>query len=187
MMLNKIKIFISNFTGSARKYQQAVAFAESNNPEMAEEIFGAPEPVQEEKGPSRLLVVGSESGFSENIVEYALDMAKRMSYEIVALNSAPLSCETFRLFSSSRQQICDDFKALSLENAQAFRGKAQARGIPFNHVIKFDEIENAVEEVLRSQGNVDFVVSDTADPSENRVRDDNRPRNEVYVYSMSIT
>jgi len=39
----------------------------------------------------RLVVMGHESMFSDEVIGYAIDMAKRMSYEILALNSAPLS------------------------------------------------------------------------------------------------
>jgi hypothetical protein len=36
---------------------------------------------------SRLLVVGKESVFSEEIIDYAIEMAERLSYEIIALNT----------------------------------------------------------------------------------------------------
>ncbi len=182
-MFDTVKKWFGAMGGTADKYQQAVTFAEANAPEMAGEERAE---AAIEEGPSKLLVVGNESAFSEDVVAYSLDMAGRMAYEIVALNAAPLSCQTFRLFSDSRKQVCEDFKGLSEQSAEAFRQRAAEAGIPFSHVVKFDEVETAVSEVMKAESTIDFVISDTAEPAENRVREENRPRNEIFVYSMNV-
>mgnify|MGYP005847711623 CR=1 FL=1 len=187
-MVGRIKNWLGGARGKADKYQQTVVFAEANHPDMADG-FAEDRRAEavEEVGPSRLLVVGNESAFSDDMVSYALGMAQRMSYEIVALNAAPLSCRTFRLFSDSRDQLCHDFKGMSEESAEAFREKAVAAGIPFTHIVKFDETEAAVEEVMRAEKGIEFVIADTAETQpENRIQDENRPRNEICVYSMSV-
>lgn len=133
----------------------------------------------------RLLVMGRESAFSDEVVDYAIDMAKRMSFEIVALNSAPLPCDSFNLFSASRNKLCQEFKSKSEENAQAFRQTAEAKGVRFTHVVKFDEPEQALATVQREYGNIEFVIADAQQPAEqDRVSETNRPKSEVLVYSM---
>lgn len=187
-MVGRIKNWLSGARGKAEKYQQTVVFAEANHPEMTDG-FAEDRRAEavEEPAPSRLLVVGNESAFAEDMISYALGMAKRMSYEIVALNAAPLSCRTFKLFSDSRDQLCRDFQRLSEESAQAFRERAAAAGIAFTHIVKFDETETAVEEVMRAEKGIDFVIADAAETRpENRVQDENRPRNEICVYSLSV-
>ena len=82
-------------------HTEAITFAEAGQHDYAEDVLME---VQEKEESKKLVVVGKESTFSQEIIDYAIDMAERMSYEIVALNTAPLSCETFKL-SSSRTKL----------------------------------------------------------------------------------
>jgi hypothetical protein len=164
------------------QYQEAITFAEAGQPSQAQELVRRDE--VEEKA-LRLLVVGRESTFSREVVDYALEMAQRLSYQILALNTAPLSCETFKIFSSSRKKICQDFQSLSEENVKAFREEAEKFGIPFTHVIKFSEREEALEEVREEFGGIEFVVSDMEEErAVDRVEDRERARKRICVYSM---
>ncbi len=189
MIIDRFKKMFGAFRGKADQYQSAVAFAESNNPEMAGDFLAAAPAAETPAGPSRLLVVGHESRFSEDVMEYALDMARRMSYEIVALNAAPLSCETFRRLSESRRQVCEQFQSMSEKSAESFRARAEEMGISFRHEVRFSEVEAAVEELTAAGEGIDFVVSDTATPAEewaeDRLRPENRARKEIFVYSMN--
>jgi hypothetical protein len=144
------------------------------------------------KGPSendategKLLVMGRESRFSSEVIDYAIEMANRMSFEIIALNSTPLSCDAFGGLSDSQKKLCREFQAISQENASAFQSQAEANGIPFTHVVKYDEPEQALASVQKEYGNIEFVISE---PQANGITDQaaesNRPRNEVLVYSM---
>jgi len=183
MFFGKVKKWYGTLTGKVEQCQQTITFAEANLTDM---VAGECQAEPEETLPPKLLVAGNESVFSEDIMSYSLDMAKRMSYEIVALNAAPLSCQTFRLFSESRQKLCDDFKEMAEKSAEVFRERAVAAGIPFTHIVKFDEMETAVSEVMKSEPYIDFVISDTAESAENRVQEENRPQNQIFIYSMNI-
>lgn len=133
----------------------------------------------------KLVVMGRESTFSQEVVDYAIDMARRMSFEILALNSAPLNCDSFGLFSTSRNKLCDEFQAISTKNVAVFREAANANGIPFTHVVKFDEPEQALANVQHEFKNIEFVISEAQAPAATeRVAESNQPKNEVLVYSM---
>lgn len=133
----------------------------------------------------RLVVMGNESRFSDEQIEYALDMAQRMSYEILAMNSAPLSCDSFSLFSTSRNKLCQEFKSISESNASAFREAAEAQGVPFTHVVKFDEPEQALTALQKEYANIEFVISDApSNTAVNHASESQRPRNELLVYAM---
>jgi len=176
---------VRRFAGKTERYQEAVTFAEADDQDHARALFKE-EPAIEESPARLLLVVGKESAFSESIMSYALEMAERMSYEILALNTAPLSCETFKLFSSSRSKVCSEFQDLSEKNVHQFRTRAEEMGIPFSHVVKFTEQDEAVEELQREHKNVEFVVSEaTQNQATDGVQDSNRPSRGVYVYSMA--
>ena len=181
-IFGRIKQKLSRAGNKMDKYQEAITFAEAGESDyamdtMAEQI--------EEQEPTRLLVMGRESDFSKEIIDYALDMAQRMSYEILALNTAPLSCETFKLFSSSRNQVCEEFKSMSEKSAGLFQEAAAEKGVPFNHVVMFSEPEEALESITREHKDIAFVVSESVeDRTESRIEEGERLQRNLYVYSM---
>jgi len=133
----------------------------------------------------RLVVMGMESMFSDEVVGYAIDMAKRMSYEILALNSAPLSCDSFGLFSTSRSKLCQEFRSISEKNAASFRQAAEAERVPFVHLVKFDEPEQALASLQNEYDNIEFVIADEQPQAAvDRVAESSRPKRELLVYSM---
>lgn len=133
----------------------------------------------------KLVVVGRESEFPRDLVEYALDMAERLSYEIVALSTAPLSCETFKFFSSSRSKLCEDFQSLAEQSAATFRNEVAQRGLAFTHVVKFSEVDRALKDLQNEIGDIDFIVSDAKqDTIQEPTGDDRRPESEIVVYAM---
>jgi DNA-binding NarL/FixJ family response regulator len=109
----------------------------------------------------RLLVLGQQSEFPKDLVEYALDMAQRLSYEVVALNAAGFSKQTFRSFPGARDKVCQDFLAVSEDNAVPFREAAAEKGIPFSHLVKFSSADEAAAEVRDQVGDIDYVICES--------------------------
>jgi len=133
----------------------------------------------------KLVVVGRESEFPMDLVSYALDMAERLSYEIVALNTAPLSCETFKFFSSSRSKLCQDFQSLAEQSAATFRDEVLQRGLSFTHVVKFCDIDEALSELQGEIGGIDFIVSDARQEAVQQPPGEGpRLQSEIVVYAM---
>jgi hypothetical protein len=178
----KIKEKMQKRSGKMDHYQEANENAKEGQKEYAREAV-ADEPTVEATG--KLLVVGRESVFSPEIIDYALEMAERMSYEIIALNTAPLSCETFKLFSSSRNKICEDFEDLSKKNVRAFQEAAEKKDIPFTHVVKFSESYEVLKEIKVEIGEFEFVVSEMEE-QENASGTENgeKAKREICVYSI---
>ncbi|MHC4797069.1 MAG: response regulator [Planctomycetota bacterium] len=111
----------------------------------------------------RLLVFGQGSEFSQALIEYALEMAERFSYEVLALNAAGFSKDSLRSFPSARERVCRDFRMASEENVVPFREATAKMGIPFSHVVKFSGQHDAIQEIRNEVGEVDFVVSEPTD------------------------
>lgn len=111
----------------------------------------------------RLLVFGRQDEFSDALIEYALDMAGRLSYEVLALNASGFSPESFRAFPAARLRVFRNFQRSSEENAIAFREAAAKRDIPFSHVVKFSGLDEATREVRQEVGEIDFVVFEPSD------------------------
>jgi len=181
-IFGRIKQKMSRAGNKMDRYQEAITFAEAGESDYAMETMAEQ---REEQEPTRLLVMGRESDFSKEIIDYALEMAQRMSYEILALNTAPLSCETFKLFSSSRNQVCEEFKSMSEKSAGLFQEAAAEKGIPFDHVVMFSEPEEALESINKEHKDIAFVVSESVENrGESRIEEGERLRRNLYVYSM---
>jgi len=182
-----MKPFLKRLLGKSRsirnkmdKYQESITFAEAGEP-----LHSAAPPVeQKEAKPGLLLVIGNGNRFSQRMIDYALEMAQRMSYPILALNVAPLPRETAKLFSPSQSKI-QEFEEIAKKNAHAFQEIAEQSGISFSHAVKFGETDSVIQEVSREYGPVEFVVSEPAEEqAAERPENENRPDKQIYVYSM---
>ncbi len=174
-----------NKTRSFRKkmdeYQESITFAEAGEPMQSDT---AAETEQPEEQPGLLLVIGNGNTFSQRVIDYALEMAQRMSYNILALNVAPLAQEAVRLFAPSKNKI-EEFEEKSRENARSFEEAAQKMGIGFTHTVKFGDTDSVVQEVGKEYGPVEFVISEPSeDQAAERPENENRPEKQLYVYSM---
>ncbi len=166
--------------GRMEKTQEAITFAQADHPQLHEKTQAATPTAA-----GKLLVVGHETMFSQKVIDYALDMAQRMTYEIVALNAAPLSCDAFKPFAASQKRLCNEFQQMSEEHVQPFKVAAESMDIPFTHVVKFSEPDKALEMIQDEYKAIEFVITDEPTAlSENRVTDTQRPSQRVYVYSM---
>ena len=126
----------------------------------------------------RLLVIGRESDFSTELIEYAIVVATRMSFPIVAMNAAGFDNESFRLFPTARERVCQEFREISDKNAALFRKAAKKRGVAFAHVVKFSEQDDAIVELRSEIGDIDYVVCECADGTNGR-----RTQDRIVAYA----
>ncbi|MFC1520943.1 response regulator [Elusimicrobiota bacterium] len=111
----------------------------------------------------RLLVIGRESDFPQELMEYALEISKRMSYSIIALNVAGFDNESFKIFPAARERVYQDFKDISEKNAGMFMQLAKKDGIAFCHMVKSCERDDAIDIAIKEIGKIDYVVSESED------------------------
>ena len=127
-----------------------------------------------------LLVVGNEERFSDRLVDYALEMAERMSYRLVALSPAPFP-ESIMKQDPIPARV-SEFEQSARENAEVFARGAEEKGIPFEHVIRCGQSDAVAEQVAKEYGNVEFVVSE---PTDQQLADQAQcSPGKVCVYSM---
>ena len=140
------------FKKSWDKYQVKLTFAEAGVHEIGEEAIENVQRWEKAEANHILLVVGKSGTFSQEIIDYALDMAKRMNYEILALSTSDLSCETFSLFPDSKDKMCTDFNLLAEENSKLFASRAETEGLTFTHQISYDDVDTAIDHINRKIG-----------------------------------
>ena len=181
--LKKVKEKIRLLSGKIEEHQQAITFAEAGHHEHVDELLQKKE-VEKIKKPRKLVVVGKESAFSRELIDYSLEMAQRMSSNMVALNTAPLSSGAHKLLSSSRDKMCQEFQELSEKSARLFQEEANRKGVNFEHLVKFTETDEALEEI-GEEVHIDFVISENeGNEVAARVENSERLRREIFVYSM---
>jgi DNA-binding response OmpR family regulator len=177
---------VSDLSKKVDQYQEAITFAQADQHEHARKVLET-KPV--EKTPGKLVVVGTESDFSNDIITYALEMAHRMEFEIVALNTVPLSCKTPKLFSSTWKNLCEEFRTLSTANSKDFQDRAQKEGIKFTHAVDFEETDNALEKLRATYQNINLVIeapeAPAAAPAVSTTKQKSQPRQGFLVYAMS--
>ncbi len=168
------------------QYQEAISFAQAG---AADEALEALQVKQASPGleKSKLLVLAQGDDFPDDIREYALEMAQRLGYEIIALNTAPVKREAWRFFHLEGKKLRQEFKAAAQEHFAVFQQEAEACMVPIVHVVKFMDKEEALQEMKQEVQDIDFIISD-AEPIQPDLHNQetvNRPRRELCVYALT--
>jgi len=140
----------ANLSEKFDRVMEAITFAEAGGHEHAREVM-KPEP-------GKILVVGHEDSFSQPLVEYAVGLAERMGYEIIALNVTPIISNSPKLILPFSEKIRQDFWDNAAKGVQELQSKAAVKGIPFKHMVKFGEIDESIKEIHDEFRGVDFVL-----------------------------
>jgi hypothetical protein len=113
----------------------AAAFAEAGEHDTARRIMARA------KAPRKILVIGREDYFSSILCEYALGMAKRLDFELVALNisTVPLSMPADR-----RAEAIALFQENARRNVVVLQEEAEKYGIVFTHLMEIGEQDTVV-------------------------------------------
>lgn len=145
-------------------YTEAITFAEAGLQEQAQEIMRA-----ELAERAKVLVVGHEDTFSKPLVDYAVGFAKRMGYEIVALNVSPVRTESTTI-GPFCDMLCEEFNKKCQQGIGALCKLCEEEGIPFTHLVKFGEIDDCIKEAHEVMRRVEFVITEPEScPEEGRV------------------
>lgn len=129
----------------------AAAFAEAGEHEAARSMIAK----SDEK--RSILAIGREDSFSEALTEYSLAMAKRLGFELVALNvtDAPLSLPAAR-----REDAIEFFKQSSAKNISALKEQAEKDGVTFNHVIEIGDQDAAIDNLHAEYPGMRYVLTE---------------------------
>jgi len=137
------------------RYAEAAGLAQGGAQDAAREIVRRD--LQERP---KILVVGCGPTFSSRLVEYAVGYAKRMDYEIVAVNCGDLLLRSSGEFSPFRESRFQEFKERAATGAEPFAVRAAQEGIPFRQLVRADSVGHAVRELEEELGRVHFVLGE---------------------------
>ncbi|MBW2090812.1 MAG: hypothetical protein JRI34_01645 [Deltaproteobacteria bacterium] len=158
----KRKSKVSKLSETVDRLTEAVTYAEAGVPEQAISTLK-----REAQEPSKILVVGRGYTFSRELKDYAIGLANRLGYEIVAVNSRDTSIDSLPFHAPFRDRLRQDFITRAKEAAAEFEAQAKAAGIGFTHVIKFGEGVDIIRELHREFKKLEYVVTEPDEEATN--------------------
>ncbi len=120
----------------------------------------------------KILIVGKEDTFTQDVVNYAVHLAERLDYEILAL-----SVDT-----KGRGEL---FMKRAAESVKKLKRSASRLGIECEHAVKSGELGTAVEELNHEVKRIEFVVTDAGVCREEVTREVTVPMFSVISNSLN--
>lgn len=181
---NTLKTKLRIFNKKVDDYQEAITFSEAgiNTPNQGVQTLTC----AENKG-RNVVVATHESRFSDDMISYALEMAGRMNYGIIAVNAANITHDLTEFFSTTHDKLFADFKEISARNIETFRAKAVDQGLKFAHTVHFSNMDHALVDIAKECGEIEFIISENKEPAKARgvVGNEKRIAQRLCVYSMN--
>jgi len=107
----------------------------------------------------KILVVGKGETLDAEAVDYAVNLAERLGYDLIALNVNPTLGQKGRFFPPYKNHLREKFVQDARVAGEALQKKVAQRGIGFEQVVKFGDLGKAVAEVNRQIKRIEFVIT----------------------------
>jgi hypothetical protein len=124
-------------------------------------------------GRRKILIVTRQGAFTEGVVDYAIHLAERLDYDLIAL-------------SVDDERSGKSFERRVRRIAESLKRKAGRRGIHCEHIIKHGETGTAVEEVNHEIRRVELVITDVGVDKEEVAREVTIPMFSVVSDSLKL-
>lgn len=150
----------------------AVAFSDEGEHETARSI------IDRTRGNRTILMIVNGDSCSETLKDYALEMAKRLDYKLLALHvtESPLS-----LSEESRKAIISDFRESCRHSVKTLRKKAEQIGVSFSNVIECGNSDDIVAKLHARYPGMRYVLTE---PDPEIVRSDAGHAAAVPVFDL---
>ena len=127
-------------------YTEAVALAEAGEQMLAADIVR-----HDGSGRRRILVIGHGCTFSSRLGEYALGVAERMGSGLLFLSVGQ---------ARKSQGWRESFSQLAESAVAPWKEAAARLNLNIVHEVKFGTVDEAVSELVRSCGRIEFILSE---------------------------
>lgn len=127
-------------------YSEALALAEAGEQIMASELMQ-----HTRLGRRRILVIGHGCTFSQRLGEYALSVAERMDSDLLFLSVGQ---------GSPNPGWRESFVHLTARAASSWHEAAARVGLNMFHEVRFGSVDAAVNELVRNNGRIEFILSE---------------------------
>ena len=105
----------------------------------------------------KILVTGEKDLFPETAMDYAIQVAGRMDYDILALNIVPEGKENS--FSAGYAGPNEAFNKSEIYSGRVFKIKASSNGIRFDYLVRFGGSGEAGGKLIHEIKRIEFVIT----------------------------
>lgn len=129
----------------------AATFAEAGEYETARRM------IDTDEGKRTILVITGGERFSDKLITYAVDMAQRLDFKIMAVNTteAPLA-----LPPDKREAATEAFKQKCMDTNASLHEKASAQGIPLTHLTEIGEQDEIIAKLHARYPGMRYVLTE---------------------------
>jgi len=120
---------------------------------QSQETSGKPEV------PRKILVVGRGDTLDEEAVDYAVNLAERLGYDLIGLNVDPMLGQKSRFFAPYKYHLREKFIQRAKAAGEGIKNKLAQKGVRFEQVVKFGDLSKAVADVNRQIKRIEFVIT----------------------------
>lgn len=114
---------------------------------------------EENRGGRKILVVGKGDLFTEDMTDYAIHLAGRLKYDILAVNVGTEWSD--KSLSGQEAQLFERFRRRATEAGNTLRKRAASSGVHCEHIVKFGTLGKAVEEINHRIKRIEFVITES--------------------------
>ena len=107
----------------------------------------------------KILVVGKGETLDAEAIDYAVNLAERLGYDLIALNVNPTLGGKGRVFSPYKQLLREKFTQKAAAAGEALQKKLALKGINFEQLVKFGDVGQAVADANRQIKRIEFVIT----------------------------
>ncbi len=114
----------------------------------------------------KILVVGKGSTFTPAVLDYAVNLAQRLGYDLIGMSLNPSLEQLGKFFSPYNLRLRSKFNQQAQAAWELVRPGLAQQGISSEHVVKFSEVAEAVKDLNHEVKRIDFVITDAGIKSE---------------------
>ena len=143
-----------SWSGASSEFSSNPVYPAGRSPDSVPET--APTVKNENR---KILVVGREAGFSEALIDYAVNLAERLGYDLIALNVGQEAASAGVLQSPYRRYLQEKFKKQAKAAARLIESRVREKGLAFEHLVQFGDLSRAVETLNHEKRRIEFVIN----------------------------
>ena len=114
----------------------------------------------------KILVVGKGSTFTPAVLDYAVNLAQRLGYDLIGMSLNPTLEQLGKFFSPYNLRLRSKFSQQAQAAWELVRTDLERQGINSEHVVKFADVAEAVKDLNHEVKRIDFVITDVGIKSE---------------------
>lgn len=148
-----------NIRGRPQTFESALeAVPLGSGPELHD--LAAEEKLRIPGEPRKILVVAQGEAFDPDEIDYTVNLAERLGYDIIALNVGTPPPRSSRFYQVLGKPWREAFVKRASAAAARFQAQAAKKGVRCRQMVKFGDLNKAVEELNQEVKRIEFMITE---------------------------